>query len=261
LCIANKDKIDLKMRKQIAAGNWKMNTTVKEGVALLRQLSKEQMPADVEVIIGAPTTHLQSLVDLGLDQVQVAAQNCHHKTSGAYTGETSPTTLVDMGVPVVILGHSERREYANEDNALLKAKLDAALAAGLRAIFCCGEPLSIRKDGSQNDYVSDQISDSVFHLDADALSNVVIAYEPIWAIGTGETASPAQAQDMHKHIRGLFTAKYGADTAEKLSILYGGSVKPANAKELFGQPDVDGGLVGGASLKADGFGEIIRSFS
>lgn len=248
------------MRKQIAAGNWKMNTTVREGVELLQQLSKESIPADVLVIIGAPATHLQSLIDLHIDNIHIAAQNCHQKVSGAYTGEISPATLADMGIPYVILGHSERREYANEDNALLKEKLDAALAAGLQVIFCCGEPLSIRKEGSQNEYVSDQIHDSVFHLDAETLQKVVIAYEPIWAIGTGETASPQQAQDMHEHIRGLFARQYGPDAAERLPILYGGSVKPANAQELFGQPDVDGGLVGGASLDVEGFGEIIRSF-
>ena len=161
-----------------------------------------------------------------------------------------------MGIKYVILGHSERREYAAEGNALLKQKLDAALEAGLEVIFCCGESLDIRKAGNQNVYVENQLRESLFHLSSEDLSKVVIAYEPIWAIGTGETASPEQAQDMHKHLRGAFCHHYGAEVSDAISILYGGSVKPANAKDIFGQLDVDGGLVGGASLKANGFGEI-----
>jgi len=247
-------------RKNIAAGNWKMNTTVSEGVSLFKSLDQHNVPSDVTVIIGAPATHLSSLLDVKSDAIYVAAQNCHQKDSGAYTGEISPAMLADMGIKYVILGHSERREYFNEDNALLAAKTDAALSHGLQVIFCCGEPLEIRKDGSQNAYVSKQIEEGIFHLNEDQLANIVIAYEPIWAIGTGETASPAQAQDMHAHIRSILTDKYGAQAADDMSILYGGSVKPANAKEIFGQKDVDGGLVGGASLKADMFGDIIDSF-
>ncbi len=247
-------------RKNIAAGNWKMNTTVSEGIALYKNLAKENLPSDVTVILGVPATHLYALHQIADDRILIAAQNCHHENSGAYTGEISPVTLHDMGIPYVIIGHSERRAYANEDNALLKDKLDAALAAGLKVIFCCGESLDIRKAGNQNNHVEKQLIESLFHLSAEALSDVVIAYEPIWAIGTGETASPAQAQDMHRHIRSIFTTKYGANTSDQLSILYGGSVKDSNASELFGKADVDGGLVGGASLKPEGFAKIANSF-
>jgi len=247
-------------RQQIAAGNWKMNTTIKEGTKLLRELTHQDIPSDVKVIIGAPTTHLYALQQLTAPDVQIAAQNSHQELKGAYTGETSAATLLDMGLEYVILGHSERREYNNEDNALLKAKLDTALQVGLSVIFCCGEPLAIRKAGSQNEYVETQLQESLLHLDQEQLQKVVIAYEPIWAIGTGETASPQQAQDMHAHIRAVLAKKYDDSTAQSISILYGGSVKPANAKELFGQEDVDGGLVGGASLDAEGFGQIINSF-
>jgi len=248
-------------RRKIAAGNWKMNTTVSEGLELIAELGQQSIPADVTVIIGVPATHLHPLQQAAASQIHIAAQNSHHELKGAYTGEISVTTLKAMGLTYVILGHSERREYAKEDNALLKAKLDTALAAGLQVIFCCGEPLSVRKANDQNQYVQTQLSESLLHLSADQLANVVVAYEPIWAIGTGETATPEQAQDMHAHIRAVLTKQYGQVAAQSTSILYGGSVKPANAKELFGQPDVDGGLVGGASLKADGFGSIINSFS
>jgi len=247
-------------RRKIAAGNWKMNTSVTEGLDLYKELVKEEIPSDVTVIIGAPMTHLASIQAIAEANVSISAQNCHYKNKGAFTGETSPTTLTDLGLKYVILGHSERREYFNEDNALLKNKLDTALEAGLQVIFCCGESLEIRKAGNQNEYVSRQLRESLFHLTEEQLQSVVIAYEPIWAIGTGETASPQQAQDMHKNLRSLFSHHYSEKAADELSILYGGSVKPANAKELFGQKDVDGGLVGGASLDAKGFGEIIRSF-
>jgi len=247
-------------RRKIASGNWKMNTTVNEGLALYNALKEVNIPDDVTVIIGAPATHLHALQQAAIDNIHIAAQNCHQKLSGAYTGEVSPATLVDMGIKYVILGHSERREYAAEDNQLLKEKLDTALEQGLQVIFCCGEPLEVRKSGNQNQYVSRQLRESLFHLESSQLANVIVAYEPIWAIGTGETASPAQAQDMHKHIRSLFSHHYTESAADSMSILYGGSVKPANAQEIFGQPDVDGGLVGGASLKADGFGEIINAF-
>lgn len=247
-------------RKNIAAGNWKMNTSVAEGVALYKEISSTTIPDNVLVIIGAPFIHLASLVAEGNASVKVAAQNCHFENSGAYTGEISPKMLADLGVDYVILGHSERREYFSEGNDLLAKKLDSALANGLQVIFCCGEPLEIRKAGTQNEYVTQQLKEGLFHLTKDQLENVVIAYEPIWAIGTGETASPEQAQEMHAHIRSLLMENYGSDAAEEMSILYGGSVKPANAKEIFGQQDVDGGLVGGASLKSDSFGAIINAF-
>ena len=187
-------------RKNIAAGNWKMNTTVSEGVDLYKSLSEHSVPSDVTVIIGAPFIHLSSLIAVKNDNIKVAAQNCHFENSGAYTGEISPSMLADLGVDYVILGHSERRELFNEGNALLAKKLDAALSNNLPVIFCCGEPLEIRKNGSQNQYVSAQLEEGLFHLNEDQLKHVVIAYEPIWAIGTGETASPEQAQDMHAHI-------------------------------------------------------------
>ncbi len=247
-------------RLNIAAGNWKMNTTLSEGIDLYNALAEQSIPEDVVVIVGAPFIHLGALVAAKNPAIKIAAQNCHYEKSGAYTGEISPSMLKDLGVDFVILGHSERREYFHEDNALLAKKTDAALENGLKVIFCCGEPLEVRKNGSQNDYVSKQLEEGLFHLNAVQLKNVVIAYEPIWAIGTGETASPEQAQEMHAHIRSLLQDKYGEVSAQYMSILYGGSVKPGNAKEIFGQEDVDGGLVGGASLKADMFGEIIQSF-
>jgi len=247
-------------RQKIAAGNWKMNTTLHEGISLFEALESKSIPADVTVILGVPFIHLSTLLNKKSDALHIAAQNCHFENSGAYTGEIAPSMLADLGVGYVILGHSERREHFHEDNAILAKKLDAALSNGLKVIFCCGEPLEVRKAGTQNTYVSKQLEEGLFHLSAEQLDHVVIAYEPIWAIGTGETASPEQAQEMHAHIRHLLTQKYGAPSSERMSILYGGSVKPANAKEIFGQPDVDGGLVGGASLDADSFGEIIQAF-
>lgn len=247
-------------RLNIAAGNWKMNTNVSEGVELYKSLADQEIPENVTVIVGAPYLHLSTLVAVKKPSVKIAAQNCYSENSGAFTGEISPSMLADLGVDYVILGHSERREYFNESNDLLAKKTDAALENGLKVIFCCGEPLEIRKAGTQNDHVSRQLEEGLFHLDSAQLSNIVIAYEPIWAIGTGETASPEQAQEMHAHIRSLLTDKYGDQDAQGMSILYGGSVKPGNAKEIFGQTDVDGGLVGGASLKADIFGDIIQSF-
>ena len=247
-------------RHNIAAGNWKMNTTVSEGLELYKSLSDMSIPNDVIVIVGAPFLHLSGLVASKSPNVKIAAQNCHSENSGAYTGEVSPSMLADLGVDYVILGHSERREYFDEGNDFLAKKLDAALDNKLKVIFCCGEPLEIRKAGSQNEYVSKQLEEGFLHLESNQLSEIVIAYEPIWAIGTGETASPEQAQEMHAHIRSLLTGRYGEEDAQNISILYGGSVKPSNAKEIFSQKDVDGGLVGGASLKADMFRDIFNSF-
>jgi triosephosphate isomerase len=191
--------------------------------------------------------------------VYVAAQNCSNKLSGAYTGEVSVTMLQSMCVKYVVIGHSERREYFNESNELLAQKVDICLENKTTPIFCCGEPLEIRESATQNEYVAKQLSESLFHLTEDAISHVVIAYEPIWAIGTGKTASSDQAQEMHSFIRSHIASKYGAAIADSISILYGGSVKSANAVEIFGQPDVDGGLVGGASLIADEFVAIINA--
>ncbi len=249
-------------RKKIAAGNWKMNLTADQGQSLVGAIVQADRPSDVLTILGVPHPYLQAAVQQASANrgVQIAAQNMHEAISGAYTGEVSVDMLLSLGVRHVILGHSERREYQKESNELLKTKVDLALEKGLIPIFCCGESLDIRKSGEHVTYVSSQLQASLFHLSAEDFGKIVIAYEPIWAIGTGETASPEQAQEMHAAIRNLIKEKYGSDTAESCSILYGGSVKPANAKEIFGQSDVDGGLVGGASLKAEDFLSIIRSF-
>ena len=251
------------MRKKIVAGNWKMNLDLQEGVDLTGEIvnALPKLDEQHQVIIAPPATHLTAIYQTveDIEHVNIAAQNCSDKESGAYTGEISANMVWSTGASYVILGHSERREYFGETNALLAAKTDTALAAGLQVIFCCGEPLEIRDAATQNSYVEKQISEGLFHLDADALEYIVLAYEPIWAIGTGRTASAQQAQDMHAHIRGVIAAKYGQDAADNMSILYGGSCKPSNAAELFANADVDGGLIGGASLKAEDFLGIINA--
>ncbi len=252
----------LSMRKKIAAGNWKMNLGRDQAVVLTQDIAEGSIPEDVHVILGTPFIYLHELNAMLQDVkgIKLAAQNCHQMPSGAYTGEVSASMLKSIGIEYVILGHSERRMYFNESDELLRAKVDIALKEGLKVIFCCGEPLEIREANSQNGYVSRQLVNSLFHLSEADFSNIVIAYEPIWAIGTGKTASAEQAQEMHAFIRALVQEKYSAETAVDLSILYGGSVKPANASELFANPDVDGGLVGGASLDAQGFLSIINAF-
>ncbi|MEE9371767.1 MAG: triose-phosphate isomerase [Saprospiraceae bacterium] len=246
------------MRSKIAAGNWKMNTTVSEGKTLIADLRTANIPNDIEMIICAPATHLSSLVGEGF--VKIGAQNMYKEDKGAYTGEISPLMLTDLGVQYVLIGHSERREYFHESDELLASKLDKALEHNLRPIFCFGEPLKIRKEGSHETFVKSQLEGGLFHLSPEKLDNVILAYEPIWAIGTGETASPEQAQDMHAAIRTLVADKYGSAKADEIPILYGGSVKPNNAIELFANKDVDGGLVGGASLNAESFIKIANSF-
>ena len=246
------------MRRNIAAGNWKMNTTVRQGLDLVDALTQNQLPGNVEVIICAPATHLSSLI--GKPGVNIGAQNMYHQDKGAFTGEVSAEMLKDLGVDYVLIGHSERRELFGEDDEMLSLKLNQALKNNLLPIFCFGEPLNIRKDGSHITYVRKQLEAGLFHLSPEQMDKVILAYEPIWAIGTGETATPDQAQEMHAAIRQMLEEKYGEQTSQNTSILYGGSVKPANAKELFAKPDVDGGLVGGASLNADGFAEIANSF-
>jgi len=213
-------------------------------------------------ILGVPATHLKAVSGIvkKVANLEVAAQNCHQAESGAYTGEISVSMIKSVGAKYVILGHSERREYFKEGHELLAAKVNTVLGKRLIPIFCCGEPLAIREAGTHVAHVKKQLEESLFHLKSKAFSKIIIAYEPIWAIGTGVTASPQQAQEMHKAIRALLADKYGATIADGTTILYGGSVKPANAKELFGQADVDGGLVGGASLKAADFLQIIDSF-
>jgi len=250
------------MRKKIVAGNWKMNKTLAEATALVAELitlMNTEVKNNAEVVLCTPFPYLLSVKEqLGNSKIAVGAQNCSEHESGAYTGETSTAMLKSMQIPYVIIGHSERRQYFGENGPLLAKKVDRALANGLTPIFCNGEPLEIREKGTHEALVKQQTEESLFHLSADAIRKVVIAYEPVWAIGTGKTATSQQAQDMHAVIRGHIAAKYGKDVAASIPILYGGSVKPDNAKELFSCKDVDGGLVGGASLKAKDFVDIIK---
>lgn len=251
------------MRKQIAAANWKMNLNYQQAENLLDELvnTPHELKADQLAVFAVPFPYLPlAQAKLGnRSQVFVAAQNCYSKTSGAYTGEVSVDMLTSIGVHHVILGHSERREYFNESNAFLAEKINTCLANNVTPIFCCGEPLAVREAEQQNEFVGRQLAESLFHLSAEQLQQVVIAYEPIWAIGTGKTASAAQAQEMHAFIRATLAGQYGAEVAANISIVYGGSVKGSNAAELFSQPDVDGGLVGGASLNAAEFVTIIQA--
>lgn len=249
------------MRHSIVAGNWKMHKNAYETEDLLNDLI-EKLPSDKEVeIIVAPTfVNLSSAVQhLEFTNIGVAAQNMHQAESGAFTGEISADMLKNIGVNIVILGHSERRSYFHETDALLANKVDTALKHELRVIFCFGEELKDRQNQQHFNIVENQLKDGLFHLDAKAWENIVLAYEPVWAIGTGETATPDQAQEMHQFIRQTVEDKYGREVAENVSILYGGSVKPDNAKEIFSKPDVDGGLIGGAALKADDFAAIVNA--
>ena len=250
------------MRKQIAAANWKMNLTLQEAENLMSEIiqTKHNLSENQLAIFAVPFPYLLPVQDKlkGKKNVFVAAQNCSANANGAYTGEVSASMLESMNVHFVILGHSERREYNWESNSLLGEKVNRVLAHGIKPIFCCGEPLHIREAGTQNAYVEAQLKESLFHLDKSAMQDFIIAYEPIWAIGTGLTASTEQAQEMHAHIRDVLTTKFGV-VAETISILYGGSVKSSNASEIFSLPDVDGGLVGGASLIAKDFVGIINS--
>lgn len=249
------------MRKYIVAGNWKMNNNLAQTQDLITALKQQNISSDAEVMIAPSFTNLYSAFETLKDHpVEVIAQNMHFAEHGAYTGEVSASMLESVGVKTVILGHSERRAYFGETDDILAKKVDAALAANLRVIFCFGEELADRKSGNEESVVASQIKNALFHLDASAFKNIVLAYEPVWAIGTGETASPEQAQDMHKFIRKTLNDKYGADVADQMSILYGGSVKPNNAKEIFSKPDVDGGLIGGAALNADDFFAIVNAF-
>ena len=251
-------------RKTIIAANWKMNLNLEEGLALAiavkSKLQTETNPNKISILCP-PFIHLNHLVELVKEDehISIGAQNCHQEESGAYTGEVSAGMLASIGVEYVILGHSERRQYFKEDNTLLASKVNRALEHGLKPIYCCGELLEVRKKGNQEELVTQQIEEGLFHLPAQSWENLVIAYEPVWAIGTGEVATPKQAQEMHAHIRQLIDTKYGEDVAQRVSILYGGSMKPANAEELLNQPDVDGGLIGGASLKAEEFTAIYQS--
>ncbi len=249
------------MRQQIVAGNWKMNKTLEEGLELAKAiLEKTDKPKGL-VVIAPPFPYLREVGKMlkVRKSFHVAAQNCHHEEKGAFTGEVSAEMIASVGAEFVIIGHSERRLYFKEKNALLAQKINLSLAKGLRPIFCCGEPLHIREVDTHVGYVAKQLKDSLFHLHEEDFRKVVVAYEPIWAIGTGRTASSDQAQEMHHAIRVLVSKKYGKAVAEDLSILYGGSCNAQNAADLFRQPDVDGGLIGGASLKADDFAVIVSA--
>jgi triosephosphate isomerase len=251
------------MRKQIAAANWKMNCTYQQGEELLDTIlgANAALTDHQQVVFAVPFPYLIMANSEVADEKNyfVAAQNCSNKKSGAYTGETSVEMLQSIGIKFCVVGHSERREYFQESNKMLAEKVDLCLQYEITPIFCCGEPLNIREAGTQNDYVEVQLRESLFHLPDSVVSRIVIAYEPIWAIGTGKTASSAQAQEMHAHLRSVLAKQYGPLLANTIPILYGGSVKGANAKELFSCPDVDGGLVGGASLNGDEFVTIIQS--
>lgn len=251
------------MRQNIVAGNWKMNKTLQEGIELAKEVNSKvgAITPKCKVVLGTPFVHITEVVKtVDASKISVAAQNCADKISGAYTGEVSASMVKSTGAQYVILGHSERRAYYGETNAILKEKTDLALANELKPIFCIGEVLSERESNIHFDIVKQQIEESLFHLSAGDFSKIVLAYEPVWAIGTGKTASSDQAQEMHAFIRQLIVSKYGVEVANNISILYGGSCNAANAKELFANPDVDGGLIGGASLKADDFLAIITAF-
>ena len=251
------------MRTQIAAANWKMNMTFQQGEKLLDDIlgAKVKLKGHQKTIFAVPYPYLTMTRSEVAEEKNyyAAAQNCYHKKSGAYTGEVSVEMLHSLKIVYCVVGHSERREYFSETNAMLADKVNLCLEHFITPIFCCGEALAIRESGTQNDYVAQQLKESLFHLTAAQVKDIVIAYEPIWAIGTGKTATTAQAQEMHAHLRSIIASQYGEATANQVPILYGGSVKANNAKELFSCPDVDGGLVGGASLVAADFIEIIRS--
>ncbi|WP_400192363.1 triose-phosphate isomerase [Hymenobacter sp. B81] len=254
------------MRKNIVAGNWKMNMTLQDAQALVSEIvnmvADEAAGSPAEVVI-CPPYPLLPVVDRLLPEggrLHLGAQNCHQKESGAFTGEVSAKLLASIGAEYVILGHSERRQYFGEDDELLSQKLKAALAAGLKPIFCVGESLDTRESGDTFTFIEGQLKNGLFHLSNEEFAQVVVAYEPIWAIGTGKTATSAQAQEVHAFIREQIARAYDAEAALNTTILYGGSANAQNARELFGQPDVDGGLIGGASLKSRDFTEIIKSF-
>ena len=248
-------------RKKIAAANWKMHLTIEEGRELLSRI-KDDLPSPLhcEVIVSPPLTHLYALGQRLKDgPIALSAQHCHYAASGAFTGEVSVEMIKSAGATHCITGHSERRQLFQEDNEMIKRKVNAILDADLIPIFCCGEPLDIREANDQNNFVFRQLEESLFHLSGGLFEKVIIAYEPIWAIGTGVIASPQQAQEMHAFIRETIATQYGITTAEQTRILYGGSIKGDNADTLFAQPDVDGGLIGGASLKAAEFLTIIQA--
>lgn len=249
------------MRKNIVAGNWKMNNDIQQTYMLLQEIINKKPKTDTEIIVAPSFVNLLLSVEkLKETDIKVAAQNAHQSESGAFTGEVSIPMLKSIGVDTVILGHSERRAYFGETNSLLTEKVNTALKHNFTVIFCFGEELSERKAEKHFDIVENQVKESLFHLTTEQWKNIVLAYEPVWAIGTGETATPDQAQEIHAFVRQIIASEYGSTVANEVSILYGGSVKPDNAKEIFANPDVDGGLIGGAALKADDFLKIVDSF-
>lgn len=251
------------MRKNIVAGNWKMNTTIQEGISLAQGINGllKNTTKNCDVVICVPFTHLTSVnAVINHTLVGLGAENCADKEKGAYTGEVSAQMIASTGANYVIIGHSERRQYYGETNEILLSKTKLALENNLTPIFCVGEVLEERENGSYNDVIKSQV-EALFELNEAEFAKIIIAYEPIWAIGTGKTATSDQAQDMHAHIRSVISAKYGEQIANDISILYGGSCKPSNAKEIFAKPDVDGGLIGGAALEASSFMGIIEAFN
>ena len=249
------------MAKKIVAGNWKMNKNLQEGVALAKELTEVVKNPNCGVIICTPFIHLASVAEIVKGSaIELGAENCADKASGAFTGEVSAEMVKSTGAQYVILGHSERREYYNETPEILKEKVQLALANGLKVIFCIGESLAEREANKQNEVVKAELAGSVFHLSAEQWKNIIIAYEPIWAIGTGKTATAEQAEEIHAYIRSCVAEVYGAQVADDTTILYGGSCKASNAPELFAKPDIDGGLIGGASLKAADFKGIIDAW-
>ncbi|MEO6000959.1 MAG: triose-phosphate isomerase [Chitinophagaceae bacterium] len=251
------------MRKQIAAANWKMNLTYQQAEELLKDVLAVDIKLEEyqQVIFAVPFPYLKMAADKVADKFNcgIAAQNCFHLPSGAYTGEVSVDMIYSVGIPYCLVGHSERREYFKESNKQLAEKINLLLLQNIIPLFCCGEPLEVREADKQNEHVELQFKESLFHLTPGQVVNIVIAYEPIWAIGTGKTATTEEAQQMHAHLRSILAEKYGKTIADTIPILYGGSVKASNAKEIFSSPDVDGGLVGGASLMAQDFVQIIKA--
>ncbi len=254
------------MRKKIVAGNWKMNMDYNEGLALFSEIAnmvKDEITGQQQAVVCSPFIHLYSLSQLakGVDKVAIGAQNCHQKESGAYTGEISAKMVKSTGAAYVIIGHSERRQYFGEDNQLLAEKAEAALNSSLKPIFCIGETLEERENDSYFDVIRTQLKEGVFGLTESQFAQVILAYEPVWAIGTGKTASAEQAQEIHAFIRNEIAENYNQQVADDTTILYGGSCNPKNAPELFAQPDIDGGLIGGASLKSRDFLDIVKVFN
>ncbi len=251
------------MRKKTVAGNWKMNTTVSEGLNLTKEIKQKTETintSETEIIIIPPFVHLIKIKENLGDKIKLGAQNCSAKEKGAFTGEISVKMLKDINIDYCLVGHSERRQYHNETNELLKQKINLLLSENITPIYCCGEKLNQRQENKHFEIIKEQITQSLFHLDIQDIKKIIIAYEPVWAIGTGKTASPEQAQEIHNYIRTLLSDKYNNKTAADITILYGGSCNPANAKKIFSMPDIDGGLIGGASLKSNDFIEIIKSF-